>query len=374
MHRPTITRPSLRSTRPATGIAQHRFKRPSSAVTCRPWLLALCAALIMSAAVASANPRAPVASAKPGVGTCAAVGLKIGTMSTCRYGVPVVVGKVLFVPKACKIPIGKRVITRHTVELRDLATGRKQGQASLPAVRIPAASAAKTAIPKPGALIGGPYPLFVHDRAIAAIDASSRRARVVFEATGTIAGVARYGELLAIVERLPKAGKRPAGVLEWTVLDFGAGEILGQSHLAPTQLLDVGLGKEGGQLVSWLGVKSAKGSADLVAPVRTKAGKPATTNGRLAAVAKRRGQRFMAHGSRAKSGTKPACVVLTGRDSVLPSAVWVDLGAKSGTSPAAAARTLPIAGCLAATGGSGRVWAWHRSSAGNPELRAYQCK
>ena len=296
----------------------------------------------------------------------------------CRYGAPVVVDRTLFVPKACRLPLAGKTIERHAVELRDATTGAKLGQASLPAK--PALSARA---PAPGALIGGPYPLFVWSGGIAAIDVSSKRARVVFEPTGRLAGVARYGEVLSIVDRLPTSAQLPTGGIEWTVLDFGAGELLGQLHLTNATLLDVGFGKEKGVLIGWIGVAGKKGPADLVAVIRDKDGKMAAKGGRLQARAERRSGRVMALTSGAsfaptgptKARSGDVCVVLTGRDPVLTDGVLVDISAAGGRGPAAATQTLNIPGCLAATPSTlgGLVWAWSRGKAAGPVLSAYQC-
>ena len=309
---------------------------------------------------------------------CTATGATIRTLSMCRYGAPVVVNRTLFVPKACRLPLAGKTIERHAVELRDATTGKKIGQASLPAKPAHSAQA-----PAPGALIGGPYPLFVWSGGIAAIDVSSKRARVVFEPTGRLAGVARYGEVLSIVDRLPMSTKLPTGGLEWTVLDFGAGELLGQLHLTNATLIDVGFGKEKGLLMGWIGVSGKKGPADLVAVIRGKDGKVVAKGGRLQARAERRSGRVMALTSGAslapagsgKPGAGDVCAVLTGRDPVLTDAVLVDISAAGGRGPVKANRTLDIAGCLAATpaGRGGLVWAWTRGKAGGPVLGAYQC-
>ena len=89
----------------------------------------------------------------------------------------------------------------------------------------------------------------------------------------------------------------------------------------------------------------------------------------------------MAHAAGASFGaarhgkTRP-CVVLTGRDSVMPGNVLVDLQDKIGHGPNGGARTLPIARCEAATAAtaSGIVWAWVRPKPRTLALQAYRCK
>lgn len=386
----TISTPAQPTPRSGEGPATSPRRTPVPVVFALTLTLSFGATLMGGATIASAAPprqagsagapsvlglskaaRAPVRAAA--AGTCVAAGAKVRAMRSCRYGTPVVVGDVLFLPRSCRLPLKSGPIERHTVEIRDAVTGRKHGQASLPPK--PSTSGAP---PRPGALIGGPYPLFVWQGGIAAIDAASKRARVVYEATGQLAAVARYGEVLALVDALPADKTFKRGSLEWTVLDFGAGELLGQLRAAPAPLTDIGIakGSQGGRsLVAWLGLKGPKGPLEVSATIRGADGKPAAKGGHLSPRASAPKGRGLPFASGATAGPGQTCAVLTGRDAVITAAPWVDLGGTQVVSPASAKRTRPIPGCVAATPptAKGVTWAWLAKPGSTPTLAAYRC-
>lgn len=275
----------------------------------------------------------------------------------CQYALPVSVGAVLLVAKACRIPMDGAAVVRHAVEVHDAATGKRLGQASLPAVRV----AANAPVPAVGTLLGGPFPLYVFAGGIGAIDSSSRRAELVFEPSGRLAGLARAGEILAVVDALPADATFPKGSLEWTVLDFGKGEMLGQARLAGDRVDGVGLVVRGDGLYAVLDLTGKKGPVTLASRLRDKAGKQKTGDGLLRPKLEARRQ------AAAKAPKRPAgdtCPVLDIGDAVRTAHTALAM-----TGPAAKPDMAFVSGwlrvaagtaCIAATqvDGKGRTWAW----------------
>jgi hypothetical protein len=174
----------------------------------------------------------------------------------CTWGPPARVDGRLVVPKACRIQLGKRAVVRHSVEIRDITTGKRLAQASLPS-----APAAGDAPPQVGAILGGPYPLYVHSGGVAAVAVRARRMEAVHEAEGTLVGLARHGEVLAVVERVP-AGEGASATV-WSLLDFGNGQELGTARLAAGAVVAVGFEARGKALDATLQLR-AKGDNELV--------------------------------------------------------------------------------------------------------------
>ncbi|MFZ4580375.1 MAG: hypothetical protein ACOYOB_18480, partial [Myxococcota bacterium] len=202
--------------------------------------------------------------------TCQPVAVApMASMPGCDYGVPVRSEGRLLVPRVCRVDVGTQKVERHTVEVRNALTLERTLQASLPA------SPVREGRPMPavGQILGGPYPLFVHAGGIAAIDARQGRLEPVFEPTGRMRGVARWGDVLALVEELPKAEGVEAS-LAWTILDYDSGQVLGEVPLAGTGLSALTVRKVGDTIEAAV-VRELKGQrGEWVAVVRDKDGKP----------------------------------------------------------------------------------------------------
>lgn len=280
--------------------------------------------------------------------------------AACQYGLPVRVGRALLVAKACRIPMAEGAVSRHAVEIRDAATGKRLGQASLPATK----ASPDGEVPKVGTLLGGAFPLYVFAGGIGAIDHAARRAELVFEPTGRLMALARAGEVLAVIDALPADATFPNGSLEWTVLDFGKGEMLGQARLAGSDVDGTALAQRGDGLHALLDVTGKKGPLTLAAHLRDKKGKQITSSGLLRPKVE----------TRRKPGTSPAakvagatCPVVNVGDAVRTTQpVLVVDGAGAGPAAAAIQGWLTIATtatCLAASavGADGVAWAWLRA-------------
>jgi hypothetical protein len=288
---------------------------------------------------------------------CKPAGSTVLVASTgCDYGVPARSGELLLVPKVCRLPLDGKLLDRHSVEVRLASTGAKVGQASLPPAQV---KDAKVPLPQPGMLLGGAFPLLVLPVGIAAIEGRSGRAELVFEPQGRLLGVARLGEVLAVVEEMPADDGFPKGSLEWTVLDFGAGDVLGSLRLAGVDLAGLALRTPAsGGLEAVLERTAAGKHVEVVAMVRDAAGKTMAPGGTLAGKVRP----LLASLSMAASG----CEILAPANSVvLARPRLVVAGA-----PAAASV------CLAVTevDGQGRGFAWWQTATGSRELRTMTCR
>lgn len=312
---------------------------------------------------------------QPGTGTT------LVAQANCDYGVPARSGPLLLVPKVCRTPVDGKLFERHAVEVRDGQTGAKQGQAALTAVAVQAASP----LPAPGVLLGGEYPLLVLPHGIAALEPRAGKAELVFEPEGKLLGVARHGEVLAIVEVAAADEHFPKGAIDWTVLDYGAGDVIGQARLAGLDLEGLSLrSAAGGGLEAVLeraappgkDGKDAGKRLEIVAPVRDGQGKTAAPGGALQAkvrtvAAKPAAVVKVAPGQCAQLA--PATSVLIGRTRLVVSAVEgrnVAAGAEGAAVPVPG-----LEGCLAVQelDEQGRAWAWVKPATGPHELRPVRC-
>ncbi len=291
--------------------------------------------------------------------------------TACRHGLPVRAGGALLVPKACRIPMGKTAVIRHAVEIRDPTTGKRLGQASLPAVK--AAPTAK--IPTVGAILAGPIPLYVFKGGVGAIDPVGRRAELVFEPSGRLAALARHGEVLSVIDALPADATFPKGSMEWTVLDFGKGEMLGQARLAGTRVDGAGFWTRKDGLHATLLSAGKKGPVTLAARVRDAAGKASTSKGLLRPTLKPRKAGAADRTSKPAAGT---CPVVEGPTAIRPELPPLSILKGAATRPASGASgALAIASksaCLAATpvDKGGLAWAWLDGARG-PALHGLKC-
>jgi len=185
----------------------------------------------------------------------------------CAYGQPQFDGDLVLVPKICRHDLAGRAVLRRSVEVKLAANGQRVQQASLP----PEDSTATT-LPPVGQLWPGAPTLLAYPGGIAAIEPRAGKAELVLEPQGILLAMARSGDLLGLLEQLPSDGKGKA-VLEWTVLDLAAGEILGQAHLSLPKVLDLRwVSQAGGMQVALEGQADDK-RLRLQAPVRDAAGK-----------------------------------------------------------------------------------------------------
>ncbi len=223
-----------------------------------------------------AKPATPVKTSDP----CSSAGkLVTRASSACAYGLAAIVGPVLMVPKACRIPMGEGAVDRHSVEIRDAKTGKRRGQASLTATAVQPNSPP----PRVGALIAGDYPVYVFSGGIAAIDPARRKAELVLESSGALLGAVRHGEVLSVVDGVAASKAFPNGASEWTVIDFGSGEMLGQVAIAGRALDGLGFTAEATGLVAWLRRPLRDKTVELFATVRDKSGAAVSKDGRLRA-------------------------------------------------------------------------------------------
>ena len=228
---------------------------------------------------------APLSAARAGTAarptlTCKVAGKPIARASSaCEHGLPAVIGRILLVPRACRIPMDGSAVDRHSIEIRDAKTGAKRGQTSLPA--RPADP--KSPPPRVGALIAGAYPLYVFSGGIAAVDPGQRKAELVLESSTKLLAATRHGEVLGVVDTAAPSKTFPKGAVEWTVVDFGSSEMLGQVTVAGAGVDGLGFTASGAALEAWL-LRKADGKAiELHAAARDAKGKPVSKDGRLRA-------------------------------------------------------------------------------------------
>lgn len=195
---------------------------------------------------------------------CVATGPARAEGAGCRVGAPVRLGELVAVPRVCRLSLQGRAVERHTIEWRDIATLRSRGKASLP----PSDAVAGAAVAEVGALLVGDPPLYVWAGGVAALDLGGRRLEAVMTADHAIAGVARRGDLLAVVEAHPADTTFAAGSLAWTVLDSGSGKMLGARRVAGTALAALGIeAPTGARAEVWLRMAGKDGLRDLVGAV-----------------------------------------------------------------------------------------------------------
>lgn len=289
--------------------------------------------------------------------SCQGVGSAVLTAREgCRFGLPAQIGTHLLVPKVCLIPMGKEAVIRHAVEIREAATGRRVGQASLPAQK----AALTATLPALGTLLAGEIPLYVWEGGIGAINPASKRAVPVFEPTGRLAAVALHGQVLAVVDALPADAVFPAGSLEWTVLDFGSSTLLGQARLAGTGIDAIGYEAQGSALTATLGRLKGGKLQVLRAPIHGADGKVAVANG-LLKPALSQGAAPTASAPKAA----PGCPVLPARTSAIVGKAALVVQGKAVTLHPEEGRTNARltggpAGCAVSTvpDSAGAAWAW----------------
>ena len=126
-------------------------------------------------------------------------GARMSGHPSCEEGLPVVVGEIMLVPRACRLELDGKAIDRHTVELRYFKTGAKRGQTSLP----PSPATSGTDLPSVGAILGGPFPLYTWPGGIATVDVAARKMELVLEPSHRLVAIARLGEILSVVEAIP---------------------------------------------------------------------------------------------------------------------------------------------------------------------------
>lgn len=217
--------------------------------------------LLLFAAALPARVARAEAPCRPGPQVYATV------VSNCAYGQPQLDGDLVLVPKICRHDLAGRSVVRRSVEVKLAANGQRVQQASLP----PEDSTATT-LPAVGQLWPGAPALLAYPGGIAAIEPRAGKAEVVLEPQGTLLAMARSGDLLALLEQLPADGKGKP-VLEWTVLDLAAGEILGQAHLSLPKVLDLRWASNAAGLHVILDGQTDDKRLRLQAPVRDAAGK-----------------------------------------------------------------------------------------------------
>lgn len=301
-------------------------------------------------------------------------GPRLPARAQCQHGMPVTVGNVLMLPRACRLSLDGKPVDRHTVELRDARTGAKKGQTSLP----PSAAAGDG--PLVGGILGGPYPLYIFGGGVAAIDPAARKLELVLQAEGSVVGFARTGEILAIAEAFPPDKTYAGGSIGWSVLDFGAGVELGALRVAGRDLLDLGIEpKTTAGIPVWLRMGSRAGTRDLVATLDPKGAAEGTKAPLIRAKAVAPTEHARLHHSGLTDGAAAAgtCPAITGRDPVLPKALPVRFDATSATAPARGVLMLQAPGCLAATwpdATSGTAWALMRAKPGDkPAIGRLRC-
>lgn len=336
---------------------------PAARLACGPTRTLALVALVLGAA-------------RPALAQQCAVGAQVYTtaLSTCAYGLPQVDGDFVLIPKVCRHELAGRAVWRRSVEVKQLATGQKVQQASLPPQ-----DATATALPVVGQLWPGAPALLVYPQGIAAIDPKAGSAEPVHEPTGPLVAVARSGDLLALVEQLPAKGKDKGG-FEWTVLDLGAGELLGQVHFGAGEVADLRWSRDGKKSAATATCKvaDAKGATkwiELTVAVTDASGKSAV-----------RDQALEPKVSPAKapgSAEQPSGVPTVSAD---PSArPDMDALRVEANSPVRVARPLvpvtctphaPGATCLAIVGTAapGRWLAWVQPASGARELRGCTAK
>lgn len=309
--------------------------------------------------------------------TCQPVAVApMASMPGCDYGVPVRSEGRLLVPRVCRVDVGTQKVERHTVEVRNALTLERTLQASLPASPVREGKP----MPAVGQILGGPYPLFVHAGGIAAIDARQGRLEPVFEPTGRLRGVARLGDVLALVEELPKAEGVEAS-LAWTILDYESGQVLGEVPLAGTGLQGLAVRKVG-DVVEAVVEREIKGQSgrpgELVVVVRDKDGKPRL--GKDGALEVQWRQIATAKGQTVQAAAA-TCPLLDEAAAVLVDAPALVLSADPTRAHVATstvqAQTQGLTGMCAAMlppAEEGRALVWLDLGAGKLELRRVDCR
>lgn len=333
--------------------------------------------LTNSAVITAILVAAAVSGQAHAAGCAAGPGTTIAATPNCDYGVPARSADLLLVPKVCRTPVEGKLFERQAVEVRS-ATGARIGQAALSAVAVKESAP----LPHPGVLLGGAYPLLVSASGIAALDARAGRAEVVYEPTGKLLGVARLGEVLAIVEAVPAEERFPKGSIEWTVLDYGAGEVIGQLQLAGQDLEALALRPSaGGGIEAVLerqlpaGPKQPAKKVEVVAQVRDGHGKTAAPGGTLAAKVRplTRAAELATHAGPGQCAVlAPTTSILIGQPRLVVSPV------ESRSVKVAGGESLATPGpdtCLALQelDDKGNAWAWFRTATGGRELRPQRC-
>lgn len=312
----------------------------------------------------AASPAAAAAAAAPAPARYRCTvdpGPRLPARPQCQHGMPVTVGDVLMLPRACRLGLDGKPVDRHTVELRDARTGAKKGQTSLPPT--PAAGEG----PQVGGILGGPYPLYVFAGGVAAIDPTARKLELVLQSEGAVVGFARTGEILAVAEAFPPDKTYAGGSIGWSVLDFGAGVELGALRVAGRDLIDLGIEpKTPAGIPVWLRMGSRAGTRDLVATLDPKGAAEGSKAPLIQAKAVAPAAHARLHHSGLMDGTAAAgtCPAISGRDPVLPNALPVRFDATSAITPARGTLMLQAPGCLAATwpdAESGTAWALIRA-------------
>lgn len=300
-------------------------------------------------------------------------GAAMAATAVCDYGAPARSGEHLLVPRVCRVPVQDKLYDRHGVDIRHGTTGARIGQASLP----PLLAKPGSPLPVVGSVLGGADPLLVFAAGIAAIDPRAGRAEAVFEAETGLVAVARRNEVLAVVERLAPGGAFPRGGLEWTVLDYGAGVVLGQLQLAGTALDSLGVrGKTGLGLEAFL-TRTDQGKAiEIVAEVLDAQGKPVAKDDVLTAKVRPVATTAVpARGSPSATScpsTPPALAILVGAGGLVVSAD----PARQRATPPTTEQAQAGAGCLGVfeVNEKGHGFAWFAPDAGRRELRPVVCR
>lgn len=302
--------------------------------------------------------------------TCAAAEQAAMTAAAgCVHGAPVRSAELVLVPRVCRIVMGAKTLDRHTVDVRNATTGARVGQASLAPVEV----AAGSPMPAVANVLGGPLPLLVHGAGIGAIDTKSGHIESVFESDSGLLAVARAGEVLAIVEKMAPDKHFPKGGVEWTVLDYGSGELLGQLQVAGPDADGVELRVTAGKgLETTLLRKFGAKRVALVAAVRDQTGKNLAVDGALTAKAR--------DAALPTVGAGTGCAVLAPGDSVrgdLPAfSVAEDPARWSAAACTSKAAVSGTAACLALIepDARGESFGWFAPAQGKAELRAVHCR
>ena len=291
------------------------------------------------------------------------------TTPGCLHGAPARSGDLLLVPRICRTTLQGKTFDRHTVDIRNGATGARVGQASLPPIE-----------PKPGAplgevgqVLGGALPLLVYAGGIGAIDAKASRIELVFESETGLNAVARAGEVLALAEKMAPDKQFPKGGVEWTVLDYGSGEILGQLQLAGPPAEAVELRATSGAGMEATLYRSAGGKRmALVAQVRDAAGK-ATGAAMKAKVTE------VPVVSRVPMVA--GCALLAAADAVRADVAGLAVSEEAARNvaapaPSGRAKVADPAACVAILqpDARGETFGWFTAAKGKAELRAARCQ
>jgi len=294
----------------------------------------------------------------------------MATTPGCVHGAPARSGDTLLIPRICRTSLQGKTFDRHTVDIRNATTGARVGQASLP----PSEPKAGAPLAQVAQILGGPWPLLVHPGGIGAVDAKASRIEAVFESDSGLNAVARLGDVLTIVEKMLPDKQFPKGGLEWTVLDYGAGEMLGQLQLAGGPAEAVALkATTGGGIEAALYRSVAGKRFALIAQVIDSAGKHAADAAMRAKVVEVPGL--------SRPPAAAGCAVLA-----TAAAIRVDvLGFSTSDDPARNAPAVASAGHASVTSAStclailepdtrGDTFGWFAAAGGKAELRAVHCR